>query len=95
MNDIARVEWGGAHNPIYITSDCTADLDVYQQHNYTKTPEEAVATILKAGQDINCGGYMSAHIRSAIKQGLASSEDLDMALRRTLGVRMRLGHLCV
>ncbi len=92
MNDIARVEWGGMHSPIYITSDCTADLDVYQQHNYTKTPEEAVAAILKAGQDINCGGYMAAHIQSAIQQGLASVGDLDTALRHTLGVRFRLGH---
>lgn len=81
------------HSPIYITSDCTADLDVYQRHNYTGTPEEAVAAILKAGQDINCGGYMAANIQSAIKQGLACSDDLDTALRHSLGVRMRLGHL--
>jgi hypothetical protein len=38
MDDIARVEWGGAKSPIYITSDCTADLDVFNPHNFTKTP---------------------------------------------------------
>ena len=61
MNDIARGEWrSGAESPMYITSDCTADLDVFSPHNFTTTPEQAVATILRAGQDINCGGFMAA-----------------------------------
>jgi hypothetical protein len=94
MNDIARGEWrSGAESPMYITSDCTADLDVFSPHNFTTTPEQAVATILRAGQDINCGGFMAAHIASAIEKGLASEADIDTALRHTLGVRMRLGHM--
>ena len=92
LNDIARGEWGGAASPIYVTSDCTADMDVWNQHNYTKTPEEAVAAILRAGQDINCGGFEAAHISAAIEQGLATTADLETSLRHTLGVRMRLGH---
>ena len=33
LNDIARGEWGGAESPIYVTSDCTADEDVWNMHN--------------------------------------------------------------
>ena len=32
-----------------ITSDCDADNDVYSSHHYTKTPEEAVRDVLRAG----------------------------------------------
>lgn len=33
----------------YITSDCDAVATIYEDQNYTKTPEEAVAAALKAG----------------------------------------------
>ena len=92
LNTIAREEWNGKASPIYVTSDCTADLDVFDPHNYTKSAAAAVADIIMAGQDINCGGFMAAHIDEAIKAGLASTEDVDAALRRSLGVRARLGH---
>eukprot|EP01052_Picozoa_sp_SAG31_P001606 SAG31_NODE_54_length_29987_cov_4.570664_19_plen_239_part_00 len=92
LTTIAREEWNGAASPIYITSDCQADADVFSPHNYTTTPQAAAADVIKAGQDINCGGFMAAHIGEAIKNGMASVDDVDAALRRSLGVRMRLGH---
>lgn len=33
----------------YITSDCDAVATVYEYQNFTKTPEDAVADVLKAG----------------------------------------------
>jgi hypothetical protein len=33
----------------YITSDCDAVADIYEAQNYSKTSEEAVAYVLKAG----------------------------------------------
>ena len=92
LTTIARDEWNGKASPIYVTSDCQADSDVFAPHNYTKTPAAAAAAIIKAGQDINCGGFMTAHIGDAIKVGLATVEDVDASIRRALGVRLRLGH---
>jgi beta-D-xylosidase 4 len=40
-------------------SDCDADSDVFYQHNYTKTPEEAVRDVLRAGTDVDCGSFVS------------------------------------
>merc|ERR1719361_1240101 len=42
----------------YVTSDCDADKDVYFSHHYTKTPEEAVREVLRAGTDIDCGSFI-------------------------------------
>ena len=92
LTTIARDEWNGKASPIYVTSDCQADSDVFAPHNYTKTPAAAAAAIIKAGQDINCGGFMTAHIGDAIKAGLATVDDVDASIRRALGVRLRLGH---
>lgn len=40
----------------YITSDCDAVATVFEYQNYTKTPEDAVADVLKAGS-YNCVFY--------------------------------------
>lgn len=37
------------HNYRYIASDCDAVATIYEYHNYTKSPEDAVAIALKAG----------------------------------------------
>jgi len=45
LNQVARKDWGFDG---YITSDCDADSDVFNQHHYYKTAEETVAGVLKA-----------------------------------------------
>lgn len=37
------------HNYRYITSDCDAVATIFEDQNYTKTSEDAVAVALKAG----------------------------------------------
>lgn len=85
----------------YVTSDSDAILDIYQGHAWARTPEEGVASALRAGTDIDSclskgrhsstGGEYMDHLPSAIAQGLVSEQDIDTALRRTLGLRFRLG----
>nr|XP_043616232.1 probable beta-D-xylosidase 6 [Erigeron canadensis] len=84
----ARSEWGFKG---YITSDCDAVAHIYESHNYTKTPEDAVAVALRAGTDINCGHYMLIYTKSAFDKGKVTEEDLDKALLNTLTVQLRLG----
>lgn len=84
----AREEWGLKG---YIVSDCDAVATIYEYHNYSKSPEEAVALSLKAGMDINCGTYLLRHTQSAIDQGLVSEEDVDRALFNSFSVQIRLG----
>ena len=76
----------------YVTSDCDADSDVYYSHHYTATPEEAVADILAAGTDVDCGGFMTANAQSALNGGNIQESDIDVVLQRLFKVRIRLGH---
>ncbi|MCI02875.1 beta-D-xylosidase 6-like, partial [Trifolium medium] len=72
-------------------SDCDAVATVYEYQHYAKSPEEAVADVLKAGVDINCGTYMLRHTESAVKQGMVKEDNLNRALFNLFSVQMRLG----
>ncbi|XP_016560867.2 probable beta-D-xylosidase 6 [Capsicum annuum] len=86
--DKVRTDWGFDG---YITSDCDAVATIYEYHNYTKMPEDAVAIALKAGTNINCGTYMLRHMKSAFQQGSVLEQDLDRALQYLFSVQFRLG----
>ncbi|KAF9597059.1 hypothetical protein IFM89_015250 [Coptis chinensis] len=86
--DQARNEWGLTG---YIVSDCDAVATVYEYQHYAKSPEDAVADVLKAGTDINCGTYMLYNTRSAVEQGKVQEEDIDRALFNLFSVQLRLG----
>lgn len=76
----------------YVTSDCDADSDVFFTHHYTATPEEAVAVILAAGTDVDCGGFMQTYAASALSNGTIVESDIDVVLQRLFKVRIRLGY---
>ena len=63
LQEVAREAWGFDG---YITSDCGAENDVFASHHFTATPEEAVRDILRAGTDSDCGGFLGAHLQSAL-----------------------------
>jgi len=79
----------------YVVSDCDADADVFNTHNYTTTPEEAVRDVLRAGTDVDCGGFVQKYIQSALNKGVVTMDDIDTALKRMFRVRLRLGHFDV
>ena len=76
----------------YITSDCDADANVFSTHHYTATPEEAVADVLHAGTDVDCGGFVQTHGASALAKGLITKDDIDTRLKYLFRMRIRLGH---
>ncbi|CAM8946891.1 unnamed protein product [Rhodiola kirilowii] len=83
-----RTDWGFKG---YITSDCDAVATVYEYQHYVASPQDAVADVLKAGVDINCGTYMLHNTKSAIEQGKVQEEDLNQALFNLFSVLLRLG----
>ncbi|XP_057448608.1 probable beta-D-xylosidase 6 [Lotus japonicus] len=85
---VARNNWGFKG---YITSDCDAVATVFEYQVYVKSAEDAVAEVLKAGTDINCGTYMLRHTASAVEQGKVKEEDIDRALLNLFSVQLRLG----
>ncbi|RRT63635.1 hypothetical protein B296_00041642 [Ensete ventricosum] len=70
---------------------CSVNL-IYGAIGYAKSPEEAVADVLKSGMDLECGDFVQKHGGSAVKQGILSQGDIDRALFNILSLRIRLGH---
>ncbi len=89
LNDILRNEWGFDG---YVVSDCWALVDFYQKghHEVVETPAEAAAMAFSNGTDLNCGS-VSPHLNEAVKQGLISEEQIDVAVKRLLLARFKMG----
>ncbi|KAJ6854161.1 putative beta-D-xylosidase 6 [Iris pallida] len=84
----ARDEWGFKG---YITSDCDAVAIIHEDQKYAPSDGDAIADVLKAGMDINCGTYLLRHTASAVKEGKVLEEDIDRALLNLFSVQLRLG----
>ena len=61
-------------------------------HNYTATPEEAVADALNAGTDLDCGTFYPDFLGGAFDQGLYNMSVLDRSLIRRYASLVRLGY---
>ena len=87
LTDLLRKQWGFDG---HVVSDCGAIYDIYANHKFTATPEEAAAAAVKAGDDLCCGTDYNSLVR-AVKKGLISEEEIDTAVGRVLEARFRLG----
>ncbi|XWS25264.1 hypothetical protein CRYUN_Cryun27aG0054300 [Craigia yunnanensis] len=88
LSKTARGQW--SFNG-YITSDCDAVSIIHEEQGYAKLPEDAVADVLKAGMDVNCGTYLKNYTKSAVKKRKLPISEIDRALHNLFSVRMRLG----
>jgi beta-glucosidase len=92
LTDILRGQWGFDG---YVVSDCGAISDIHLNHHYVATSEEAASLALKAGCDLNCGigakEYVNDYVLKALKKGLITEDEIDLALSRLLRARFKLG----
>jgi beta-glucosidase len=82
-----REQWGFEG---HVVSDCGAIMDISSGHQVTEDVEKSSALALKNGCDLSCGSeYWS--LNDAYEDDLITEDDIDIALRRLLRTRFRLG----
>jgi beta-glucosidase len=83
-----RDQWGfsGA-----VVGDVDTVGDIVGGHHYAKDIAEASALALKAGNDLCSGTSYARGLPDALKRGLVTEANLDVALRRLLSLRFELG----
>jgi beta-glucosidase len=84
---ILRNEWGFKG---YIVSDCWAISDFYKFTKFAKDPAEAAAQAVKAGTDLECGSDYK-NLLEAVKRGLLTEDDINVAVKRIFTARFKLG----
>ena len=87
LSDLLRKQWGFRG---HVVSDCGAIFDIFANHKRVPTAEEGSARAVKAGCDMCCGDDYSA-LPKAVRQGLVTEAEMDVALGRLLASRFRLG----
>ena len=96
LKDELRGAWGFDG---YVVSDCDAVADIERGHHYTKTLPEAAAVSLKMGTDNDCADFRARATDNsdymkyvdAVKQGLLTEQDIDVAVKRLFRARFALG----
>ncbi|HXP61990.1 MAG TPA: glycoside hydrolase family 3 C-terminal domain-containing protein, partial [Dongiaceae bacterium] len=87
LSDLLRKQWGFRG---HVVSDCGAIFDIFANHKRVPTDEEGSARAVKAGCDMCCGDDYST-LPKAVRQGLVTEAEMDVALGRLLASRFRLG----
>ncbi|KAF8392684.1 hypothetical protein HHK36_023033 [Tetracentron sinense] len=89
LKDTIRGEWD-LHG--YIVSDCDSIEVLMDGAKWLDdTHEDAVAQVLKAGLDLDCGVYYTNFTENAVMQGKVRENEIDKSLNYLYVVLMRLG----
>ena len=75
-----------------VFADLNAVNALYATHRMAADPAEAAALALKAGVDVDLGGYnYGGFLKEALQRGLVSEKDIDRAVRHVLQLKEDLG----
>lgn len=88
MTDVLRKQWG--FNGFVVTD--YASITEILQHGTAKDIQEASEQALKAGTDMDmCSNAFVKHLAKSIAEGKVSEEDVNIACRRILEAKYKLG----
>ena len=99
LTDILRTQWGFDG---YVVSDDGSVADIFNSHRYARNGVETSALAVKAGNDLDSGttyaggaaggrNPANANLVQAVRQGLITEKEIDVAVGRVMEARIRLG----
>lgn len=89
LKDILRTSWSFKG---LVFSDLNAVNALYATHHVAADPAEAAALALKAGVDIDLGGFnYGGSLKEALHRGLVTEEEIDLAVRHVLQAKFDIG----
>ena len=89
IEEVLRQSWGFQG---VVFADLNAINALYATHHVAADPAEAAALALKAGVDIDLGGYnYGGFLKEALQRGLVTESDIDRAVRHVLQLKLDLG----
>ena len=87
LGEVLRKRWGFKG---HVVSDCGAVDDFHLHHKITRDAMESAALAVRNGCDLNCGCTYNELVL-AVRNGRISEDDIDVALRRLLATKFKLG----
>ena len=88
MVNILRNDWKFTG---YVTSDCGAIDDFWQQHKTSPDAESAATDAVLHGTDVECGNVTYKTLIKAVQDGKLSEDEINTSLKRLFTIRFRLG----
>ncbi|KAK8072227.1 hypothetical protein PG996_005575 [Apiospora saccharicola] len=99
LQDVLRDQWGfspatsstssnedeGEEGDRWVTSDCDALKNVWNDHHYGASAADAAARSLNAGTDLDCGSFWPQNLAAALRANLTTEAALDKSLIRRCG----------
>ena len=89
LDEVLRRSWGFKG---VVFADLNAVNALYATHHVAADPAEAAAMALKAGVDVDLGGFnYGGFLKEALRRGLVAETDIDRAVRHVLQLKYDLG----
>jgi len=92
LGTLLRGHWNWTGQDQWVTGDCGALQNVFQDHRYGSSAADAVAKSMRAGTDLDCGNFYPQNLGRAISGGLLDEKVLDESLVRRYASLVRLGY---